>query len=273
MKKILVTTDLSQNSKTAVRFAIQLASQTPYELVFYHADTSFAIDPFSAVTFATLRAADNKELMKFVNTLYKQTGKISGKISFITESRLDVSSAIIECAAKVKADYICIGTRGGGLINKLLGTHASRILNDSPIPIFVVPRHYRTKTISSVFYPSDIENFSHEIQLVKKISSLFDARISVYHYNYFKNEQDIKNKLNSIEDKYKSERIVFYFKKLPAEQSLHRSIQIDIIVTKPSLIVMFAKEDRTWFEQLLQPLKSSEKGFDTRTPMLVFRKE
>ena len=36
MKRILVTTDFSTNSKAGVRFAIQLASQTKCELTFYN---------------------------------------------------------------------------------------------------------------------------------------------------------------------------------------------------------------------------------------------
>ena len=36
MKKILVTSDFSSNSKAGIRFALQLSSQTGYKLVFYH---------------------------------------------------------------------------------------------------------------------------------------------------------------------------------------------------------------------------------------------
>jgi hypothetical protein len=36
MQKILVTTDYSTNSKAGVRFAIQFASQSPAEIIFYH---------------------------------------------------------------------------------------------------------------------------------------------------------------------------------------------------------------------------------------------
>ena len=39
MKKILVTTDFSANSKKAIRFAMQLASQNNYKLVFYNVTT------------------------------------------------------------------------------------------------------------------------------------------------------------------------------------------------------------------------------------------
>lgn len=276
MKKILVTTDLSYNSKTAVRFAIQLASQVPCELTFLYISTSFIIDPFSAVTFVGLPEPDTKvqeqSLMKFVKTLYRQTGKQPGKINYIAETRLDVNEAILECARKIKADYICMGTRGGGLVNKLLGSHTNKILHDSPIPVLVVPKYYRMKKLISVLYPSDIENINTELPTIKKFAAAFDAPIAVYHYDYFTDEEEITKKLNKIAHKFKSEKVSFYFKKLNPEVSLLRHLQIDIIKTRPSIITMFAKADRSWFEQLFQSLKTSEKGFDTKTPMLVFRK-
>lgn len=276
MKKILVATDLSYNSKVAVRFAIQLASQTGYELTFLYINTAFIIDPWSAVTFAGLPEPDVKlqkqSLTRFIHTLYKQTSKEPGKISYIVESRLDVNEGILECAKRIKADYICMSTRGEGLANKLLGSHTTRILHDSPVPVLVVPRHYRIKKLNNVFYPSDLENIESELPLIKKFAASFDASIAVYHYDYFLEEEEITKKLDKIKHKFKSDRVSFYFKKLNPEVSLLRHLQIDIMTIKPSIITMFAKEDRSWFEQLFQPLKTSEKGFNTRTPMLVFKK-
>jgi nucleotide-binding universal stress UspA family protein len=276
MKKILVTTDLSYNSKPAVRFAIQLACQTGYELSFLHVNSSFIIDPFSAVTFVGLPEPDTKiqeqSLKRFIHTLYRQTNKQPGKINYIVENKLDVNEAILDCAKRIKADYICMSTRGGGLANKLLGSHTNKILHDSPIPVLVVPRHYRIKHLNTVLYPSDIEDINIELPLIRKFAAEFDAPIAVYHYDYFTEEEEISKKLHKIEHKYKSGTINFHFKKLNPEVSLLGHLQIDIMTAKPSIITMFAKEDRGWFEQLFQPIKTAEKGFDTRTPMLVFRK-
>ena len=276
MKKILVTTDLSHNSKPAVRFAIQLASQAGYELTFLYVNTSFIVDPFSAVTFVGLPEPDTKvqeqSLKNFIHTLYRQTSNKPEKVNYIAENKLDVNQAILDCAGRIKADYICMSTRGGGLVNKLLGSHTNKILHDSPVPVFVVPRHYRIKQLSTVLYPSDIENINIELPLIKKFAAPFDAPITVYHYDYFTDQDEINKKLNKIEHKYKSDQVCFQFKKLNPEVSLLRHLQIDIMKTKPSIITMFAKEDRSWFEQLFQSIKTSEKGFDTRTPMLVFRK-
>lgn len=276
MEKILVTTDLSYNSKTAVRFAIQLASQARYELIFLYVNTSFIIDPFAAVTFAGLPEPDTKlqeqNLIKFIHTLYRQTNKQPGKVSYIAQNRLDVNEAILECAKKMKANYICMATRGGGLANKLLGSYTNKVLHDSPLPVLVVPKYYRMQAVNSVMYPSDIENIDTELPLIKKFAAQFDAPITVYHYDYFTNEDEINKKLKNIENKFKTGKINFQFKKLTPDVPLLRHLQIDIIKTKPSIITMFAKEDRRWFEKLFQSLKTSEKGFDTKTPMLVFRK-
>jgi nucleotide-binding universal stress UspA family protein len=276
MKKILVTTDLSYRSKPAVRFAIQFASQTGDELTFLYVNTSFVIDPWSTVAFAGLSEPDTKKqeqvLIKFIHTLYRQTNIQPGKINYRVENKLDVNEAILDCVKTIKADYICMSTRGGGIVNKLLGSHTTRILQDSPVPILVVPRHYRIKKLSNILYPSDLENIESELPLIKKFAASFDASIAVFHYDYFKEEEEIKKKFNKIEHKFKSDKVSFYFKKLNPEVSLLRHLQIDIMKTKPSIITMFNKENRSWFEQLLDPLKTSEKGFNTRTPMIVFRK-
>jgi nucleotide-binding universal stress UspA family protein len=276
MKKILVTTDLSYNSKPAVRFAIQLAAQAGYELTFLYVNSSFIVDPFSAVTFVGLPEPDTKmqeqSLKRFIHTLYRQTHKQPEKINYIVENKLGVNEAILDCAKRIRADYICMSTRGGGLANKLLGSHTSKILHDSPIPVLVVPRHYRMKQLNSVLYPSDIEDIKIELPLIKKFAAEFNAPISIYHYDYFTEEEEINKKLHEIEHQYKSNIVHFHFKKLNPEVSLLRHLQIDIMRAKPSIITMFAKEDRSWFGQLFQPIKTFEKGFDTRTPMLVFRK-
>ncbi|MBE8726042.1 universal stress protein [Flavobacterium hungaricum] len=276
MKKILVTTDLSYNSKPAVRFAIQLAAQAGYELTFLYVNSSFIIDPFSAVTFVGLPEPDTKmqeqSLKRFIHTLYRQTHKQPENINYIVENKLAVNEAILDCAKRIRADYICMSTRGGGLANKLLGSHTSKILHDSTIPILVVPRHYRMKQLNSVLYPSDIEDIKIELPLIKKFAAEFNAPISIYHYDYFTEEEEINKKLHEIENQYKSNTLHFHFKKLNPEVSLLRHLQIDIMRAKPSIITMFAKEDRSWFEQLFQSIKTSEKGFDTKTPMLVFRK-
>lgn len=277
MKKILVTTDLSHNSKAAVRFAIQLASQGAYKLVFYHTDTSFSVDPWVAVTFADIPEPDNKvvdlKLRNFIKMIYRQTGKTPGEVNYIAENRPDVTNAIINCSKKINADYICISTRGGGLIDKLIGSHTSKILREAQVPVFVVPKYYRRIPLNTILYPSDIENIETELQIVKRFAASFDGKISVYHYYYFTQEKQVRNSLNKIKHQFESDKIAFHFKKVHAKRSLLRYLHIDIILAKPSIITFFTRKDINLFENIFKRVTTAEKGFDTKTPMLVFKKQ
>ncbi len=276
MKKILVTTDFSSNSKTGIRFAIQLANQALCELIFYNAielsDDSVLTDRnFTDLSVLDIEVRQDK-LRKFVLAIYKQAGKKVGKVDFVIDNQSNVDASIIAYAQKCNADYICMSTRGGGIVDKFMGTNASSLITTSPVPLIVVPHTYRMKPLESVLYASDIERIGTELKSVEKFASTFDATIAVYHYDYFLEEDEVKSKLNRIADKYSSSKITFHFKKLYAELPLLNQLQDDIRKSKPSLIAMFTKQDRSWFERLFLSSKTAELGFDTKTPMLVFRK-
>ncbi len=276
MKKILVTTDFSTNSKAGIRFAIQLASQTPCKLIFYYVKASLAVDAWSQVDYNDAKNSENillkHKLNKFIENIYKQTRKHAVEIDFVIENKTYVDAAIIAYAQKCKADYICMSTRGGGIVNKFMGTNASSLITTSPVPLIVVPHTYHMKPLKSILYASDMEKIGTELKSVEGFAAKFDAAIAVYHYDYFIEQEEVKSKFKKIADKYSSDKITFYFKKNDADLTLLSHLKADIRKSKPSLIAMFTKQDRSWFERLFLSSKTAELGFDTKTPMLVFKK-
>lgn len=273
MKKILVTTDFSNNSKAGIRFAIQLASQSPCELIFYYVNQPLAVNAWAQLDYKeSINLSLKDKLEKFINTIYRQAWKKAGKIDFVVDDVSNIDTSIIAYAQKCKADYICMGTRGGGIADKFMGTNASSLITTSPIPLIVVPHTYRTKPLKSILYASDMENIGPELSHIEKFAAPIDAAIAVYHYDYFIEEDEVKAKFKKIADKYNSAKVAFHFKKLFAEVPLLNQLQEDIRKSKPSIISMFTKQDRNWFERLFLSSKTAELGFDTKTPMLVFRK-
>lgn len=277
MKKIIVTTDFSNNSKAGIRFAIQLASQSPCELVFYHVDDGSDIDVWDNSAYYnqaenSRSAAQQSKLLEFVGAVYKQQGKEAKNASWIVDNKPFADDAIINYAKKIGADFICMSTRGGGTIDKLLGTNASTLIATSDIPLLVIPHSYHTKTLSSVLYASDLENLEHELKAVEKFANDYNAIIELYHYDYFPENENIKKRFAEIALKHQGGSISFHFKKLFPELSLLSHLQKDIQHSNPSVIVMFTRQDRNWFEQLFLSSKTAELGFDTKTPLLVFKK-
>lgn len=276
MKKILVTTDFSNNSKAGIRFAIQMANQALCELIFYTvielSDRSVPTDQ-NYIDLSVLDIETHQDqLRKFVLAIYKQAGKKVGKVDWIIDNQSDIDSSIIAYAQKCNADYICMSTRGGGIADKFMGTNASSLITTSPVPLIVVPHTYRMKSLKTILYASDIEKIGTELKSVEKFASPFDATIAVYNYDYFLEEDEVQSKLKMIANKYTSDKISFHFKKLYAEVPLLNQLQDDISKSKPSIIVMFTKQNRNWYERLFLSSKTAALGFDTKTPMLVFRK-
>lgn len=273
MKKTLVTTDFSTNSRAGIRFAIQLASQTPCELIFYYVNQPLAVNAWAQFDYKeSINLLLKDKLKKFINTIYKQTRKQAGKIDWLVDDVSNIDTSIIAYAKKINADYICMSTRGGGIADKFMGTNASSLITNCPVPLIVVPHTYRMKPLKSNLYASDMEKIGTELKSVEKFASTFDATITVFNYDYFIEQDEVKSKLNKIADKYSSGKIMFHFKKLYAEVPLLNQLQDDIRRSKPSIIAMFTKQDRGWFERLFLSSKTAELGFDTKTPMLVFQK-
>ena len=147
MKKILVTTDFSTNSKAGIRFAIQLASQTAAHLVFYHVlqelrPTSWSQDKYNEYATNELER-HQKMLQKFIDPLCQKYTLPLTDYTCVTETATDVVGHIISYAENIKADFICMSTRGAGTIEKFFGTNASTLITSSSIPVIVVPPTYR----------------------------------------------------------------------------------------------------------------------------------
>jgi nucleotide-binding universal stress UspA family protein len=277
MKKILVTTDFSNNSKAGIRFAMQLAVQGNYELIFYNVVE--ILKPATWLEVAFKEFADNEVerftqgLQKFIHQIHWKTNLPEIKYSCIAEVGLDVDKLIIAFAKKIKVDYICMSTHGAGKVAKLFGTNSSEIITTSPVPVIVVPRSYRLKTIKSIVYSSDMENLEREMKHILAFNqSIQNVQLDVFHYEFLPSLEANKNHLNRISSKFKNENIKFHFKKLEVDNSLSNQLHQDISVAQTSILVLFTKQNRNWFERLFLVSNSADISFNTKVPMLVFRK-
>ena len=277
MKKILVTTDLSANSKSAIRFALQLASQTKCDLVFYHifegVENNIWNPKSGNKNVKSAHDSNLEKLNKLVLSVYSECNIPVKKIKCVSETGIDVNSMINSYAKKNAMDYICIATRGGGVIKKIIGTNTSLLIQNSPIPVLVIPKGYKVKPINSILYSSDLANLKLELAEVKKFAKPLSAEINVYNYDYLADVEEIKTKVDKIALKHKSAGVNFYFKKMKIENTIATHLQADASKTKPSILVLFTKQNKNWYERLFLRQNTKEITFDTKTPLLILRKK
>jgi nucleotide-binding universal stress UspA family protein len=274
--KIVVATDYSTNSKKAILFAMQLAQQTKCELIFYNVIQIYMPTIWDTVYYGQF---ENDELSKsqdylerFIKTIYKANNFQNDHYKCVCEVGLSAGNEIIEYAKTSNVNYICVSTIGEGKLSQLFGTTASELIAFSPTPVIIVPKNYRMKPINKLFFASDFKNADEEFKKVDAFARPIYAKLEVYHYDYkwFLNAN--KNKFDRICKKHQSENTVFYSRKLDSGAPILDYLEKDIAKAKPSLVVLFTKQNRNWFDRLFLSSLSNELAFDTKTPMLVFKK-
>ncbi len=282
MKKILVTTDFSSNSRKAIRFAMQLASQNNYKLIFYNVtDVMKKLSIWDNIYYSDYESRERKKSQEKLEKLVARIEKASNFSNLNYECvcelnsnpLLNVSKQIISFAENVKANYICVSTRGAGTIDKLFGTIASALILKSTVPLFVIPKNYKISSLTKILYASDVDNIDLEMKKVAEFGASLKAKIFILHYDYDNYLKQNKEKLEKIAKKHESEDITFQYKKLNPKYTINYHIKKDVMLLKASLVVLFTKQNRKWFDRLFATHHATNMSFNTKVPLLIFRKK
>lgn len=276
-RTLLVATDFSPASLGAIRFAIQLAKQSRYSLVFFHCLTLLRPTRWSDAKFASYAEAQTE---KATDTLKKMVRKLSGSagvrnrdFEFVIVRDNDAGKAIIKYVKSNRIGAICIGTRGGGKLKKLLGTHTATLIQKSPLPLFVIPPAYRRKKIRSIVYASDLSRVGKELKQVRSYAKVLDAQVTVVHYDYLMDVKETRAKLEKISRRYERSGIQFRFRKFNIDKSLAYHLLRDVKASRTSLGVLFTNQKRGWFDRLFLSSKSVDVAQAATIPLLVIPRE
>jgi nucleotide-binding universal stress UspA family protein len=275
--KILVTTDFSVNSKGAIRFAQTLAKQHKgIRFVFYHAVEFMKPTVWSDIHYSRYKKEETKriteELKKFVRSA---TGKDSAGLKsaqYVVDACGSVGRDMLKYAREHKMNYICIATRGAGILRKVIGTHTSYIIEKSEIPVLVIPSHYRAKPLKSAVYLSDFENLKTELKEVAGLAKKLSMKLEVLHYASVMSDEQQMKKRASLFNTGAYKRVALNLQKNNLEKSLVEKVSGYVEKAKPELLVMFTKSERSFFERIFLPSKSAEMTYSTKVPVLIYSK-
>lgn len=275
-KKILVTTDLSVNSKAGIRFGIQLGRQTGFSIIFY---SGLKLDQPTRWNNARFQRYLTKEIAhhsakmnRFVNSVYKDEGIRPGNSEMVVENVRSVQEGIINCGIKKRVDFICLSTRGAGKMRRILGTNTSSIVKNSPIPVLAIPRNYHSSLIDHILYASDLNALPEELRKVKKFATLVNSKVTVLHFDYLFKLEEVKRKFDKIAARRTKPGVKFELEQFNIEHSLSTHLKNAVKRFNPSVVVLFTRRERDWFDRLFFSSKSAEASFDSKKPLLIYGK-
>lgn len=275
MKKILVTTDFSDSSKAAMRFAIQLASQCEVALTFLHVTSIPRPTIWTDATYATYEKGemDTKQetLNQFVETVYKSRQVDPIIYTGVVKNSPFTDSTILDYAVSHGFDYICISTHGAGVVDRLFGTTTSNLINQSSVPVIAVPDNYRTSKLTTILYASDLSRLD-EVKRVVDFARPLSATVKLLHFSQPHELAIDPEIISTAVSKQTDYPVAVQLTTRHLVNTLTADIEGAIDAQKPSLLVMFTTQTDGFFTRLFGSGNSIDYSFLTTVPLLVFSK-
>jgi len=140
-KRILVATDLTPASRSAVSEAVELAKENEAELMIAHVCQTPSISQASAIAprvydewSRNVKEAAQEQLQPILEEARKEGIHAAALVLFG-----EPYEAIVEAAQKNNADLVILGTHGRkGVSRFFLGSVASRVISTAPCPVMTV---------------------------------------------------------------------------------------------------------------------------------------
>jgi nucleotide-binding universal stress UspA family protein len=142
IKKILYTTDLSLNAAYVFRYALSSAEKHDAKI-----DVLHVVQPEGGLGFASPSVnteAIIEKIKKRIENLAEQELKdkpsLINRVSEILVKAGNPADVILQVVEDLKPDILIMGTHSKGIIaNALLGSVATKVLQRSKIPVYVIP--------------------------------------------------------------------------------------------------------------------------------------
>lgn len=279
MERILVTTDFSDNSVSAIHFAKKWAEKQNLWLEFVYVMQPERAREWDESDFNKFIKHETmiyeEKLKNFVQSVFSDENPAPVNLTYTVITGITADNTIIEyCNQNPEIRFICISTRGAGGLKKFLGTNTGNLIVKSEIPVIAVPSNYDVSKFEKVLYVSDLTKYDDEINKVISVATPWKVPIDVLNF-YWPNE-DAADEILRQEVYAKDYKYGFSLKFYPhhVSNTLAENIQHYINENKPSLAVMFTQKQRTeqtFWQKLLNPSKTEKVSFEIQVPLLVFK--
>ncbi|MFD0797235.1 universal stress protein [Maribacter chungangensis] len=282
MKKILIPTDFSQNSKNAIRYSLDMFKETSchFFLLYVNIEGSDLTEkPIYNFGTNIIVEKEPKAVSQKVQDLEKFVVSISSKkkhhqFTTIRENGFFLKT-IREHIKEKEIDLIVMGTRGASELKEFfMGTRSGDVIAKVECDVLVIPDKVGFKGLGQVIFPVDFEiNYSDDT--LKRMVNLISSERAHIHLLYV-----TKSQIPIFEE------VTVRQKQLQQQLSkiVHNPISFQRIISKnvakgitdfaknlsADLIVMISKEYGL-LQRLFKDTTVEELSFDTKIPLLSLK--
>lgn len=251
MKKIIYTTDFSENSIAALRYAYALSHLLQADLIalhVYHSGEFFAGSSQKKKD----REKHLKRLEEFCSSnLGEEFEKLDISVAALKGSK--IPSTIFEFVRDLDVYMLIMGACGTGTLKEMVvGSTTKEMLSLSNFPVLAVPSHLEYKPLTKVIYTSLFyqEDIGHIYDLVQIIAPL-KVEIVIVHVT---DKEEIKatNRLEKfkkeVEEKVSYDKIKY---RLLFSDKVFEALKNFIEDTHPDMVVMLERKKKAEFGNIM----------------------
>lgn len=279
MRHILLPTDFSDNSWSAILYAVELFIEDGAVFHLLNAFSPYIVAPSGpieapAIDETIFRAAEDnskRDLEKFKNKIIADFPdadvKIHSKFDFFTNS-------IYRFLIDYDINCIVLGTKGASGIKEIvMGSNTSSLIGKVETPILAIPEETVYQPLKKVVICTDLNVVPTEkgLQPIKRLLELTGASLHVL--SVLKTERELtRNELN-VQDVYEklliNGNVVF---KTYYNKDIEAGINLYVEEIKADLVCAIARK-HTFLERLLERSKSKALTNHTKVPLLIINEE
>lgn len=275
MKRILLPTDFSNNSWSAIKYALQLFKNetctfyllNTYTPAIYHVEYVL-IEPAQFGIYDAVKENSLRQLDEFENRIKKEFNNPKHSVETIAAFNTLVSE-IKEVVEKNKIDYVVMGTKGAtGAKEILFGTNTVHVFKNVKCPVLAIPDGFDFEAPHEVLFPTDykIDYKNKHIRPIIDILAFYNSRVNILHatYGYELSEKQETNR-KKLETIFKKTTQLFHN---VSGQTVAEAIDKFQLRAKVNLLVMINNK-HSFFENLFFKNTISQIGFHLNIPFLV----
>ncbi|MEB2775400.1 universal stress protein [Algoriphagus sp. D3-2-R+10] len=273
--KILCPTDFSECSLNAIEYATRLGEKYKADLILFHVLNREDYEKLSP------RDTSGKYQMDFVleklqnlQSAVSKEGIKNGLISCTSTVREGgIVKETLGFASEIGAGLIVVGTEGvNDFRENIIGSRASRIVEQSDRDIFVVPRKVYFKAPRKLVYASDyLEEDKIAIQKIVEIAKFFDSEIDVVHVSNTHKALDKSlhmTMIEEIEPFIKYDKVNFVLKSFRDDIALGLE---NYLQTAKGDILVTLSEKKSFFDQIFSKSLSKKMTYFINKPLWVIK--
>lgn len=262
--KVLLPTDFSENADVAARFALDIVKRTNSQLLALHGyDLPYSEHSMTTSLLEEMKLNADNHMADFTKNTLTPSG-----VSFKSEVRMGNPIRLIkDIAKKQEADLVVMGTKGAsGIEEFLIGSNAASVIQNTDIPVLVIPPKSEVKPFKKIVLASDLDLKKKErpLQRLREFAKIFEASIEIVNIQGdsgvdLGNRNFLEEVLHDVNHNYSV---------IKSEGDLDRAI-LDHCEKKGADVVTAITKRYGFFEGLFHTSITSKLAYHTHIPMLA----